>query len=154
MNTATITLAAAAAVSFAILFWRYQQQPRSRLPFPPGPKQEWLFGNARQMPTSAQWLTFAKWGEQYGEHQIRTGASKRVETHRRFPFLGAYVFARVFGAPFLILNSAKSAIDLLDRRSTIYSDRKDSVMTNELYVLYHAPLPHARTDLASRFDGL
>lgn len=42
------------------------------------------------------------------------------------------MFCRVFNAPYLILNDAKSALDLLERRSTIYSDRPVSVMANDL----------------------
>lgn len=34
--------------------------------YPPGPKPELFFGNARQVPKSMQWLKFAEWSEQYG----------------------------------------------------------------------------------------
>lgn len=39
--------------------------------------------------------------------------------------------------PYLIVNSGKVALDLLEHRSTIYSDRPYSVMATELYVLAH-----------------
>ena len=148
MNTAILMVAAAAVVLLTIFLRSNRQQARSKLPFPPGPKPEWLLGNARQMPASSQWLTFANWGKQYGKCQSKQRSAHQTRTHRphdAFPFPGGFVFARVFGDPFLILNSAQSAIDLLDRRSTIYSDRKDSVMVNELYVSHSTSpaLPHA-----------
>ncbi len=33
---------------------------------PPGPKGLPLIGNVFDMPKSKEWLTFAKWGEQWG----------------------------------------------------------------------------------------
>jgi hypothetical protein len=42
------------------------------------------------------------------------------------------------GQPMVILNSRDACIDLLEKRSSIYSDRPRLVMLNELYVL---PLP-------------
>jgi hypothetical protein len=37
-----------------------------RPPLPPGPKGLPLLGNLFDMPKSREWLTFAKWGQQYG----------------------------------------------------------------------------------------
>lgn len=38
-------------------------------PYPPGPKGELFFGNARQMPEKSQWLAFADWGKKFGKYQ-------------------------------------------------------------------------------------
>lgn len=38
----------------------------SSLSLPPGPIGLPLVGNIFDMPTSREWLTFAKWGEKYG----------------------------------------------------------------------------------------
>jgi len=40
------------------------------LPLPPGPKGLPLIGNILDMPTEQEWLTFAKWGEQWGKCYI------------------------------------------------------------------------------------
>ena len=40
---------------------------KSPAPLPPGPKGLPLLGNILDMPSSFEWLTFARWGEQYGE---------------------------------------------------------------------------------------
>lgn len=44
----------------------YYAGRHSRAKYPPGPKPEFFFGNARQVPTSMQWLRFAEWSQQYG----------------------------------------------------------------------------------------
>ena len=42
----------------------------------------------------------------------------------------------MFQTPYLVINSAKVAFDLLDKRSDIYSDRPISCMATELYLLH------------------
>lgn len=42
----------------------------------------------------------------------------------------------IMGQKICIMNTAKTASDLLDGRSAIYSDRPSMVMVNELYVLF------------------
>lgn len=39
---------------------------QSRVKYPPGPRPDFFLGNARQIPTSMQWLRFAEWSDQYG----------------------------------------------------------------------------------------
>ncbi|KAJ6525316.1 cytochrome P450 [Mycena vulgaris] len=77
-----------------------RRKPMS-LPFPPGPKPGFITGNLRDIPTELPWLTYTEWGKQYGH----------------------IVHAQVFGEHILIINSAKTAADLLDKRASIYSDR-------------------------------
>ncbi|KAF8158887.1 cytochrome P450 [Mycena galopus ATCC 62051] len=76
-------------------------QGRYRTPFPPGPKPRFILGNFYDMPTEFPWLTYAKWGKQYGD----------------------VVHVDVFGNHILILNSVKVATQLLEKRARIYSDR-------------------------------
>ncbi|KAF8077583.1 cytochrome P450 [Lyophyllum atratum] len=77
------------------------RRSKRSLPLPPGPKGLPLIGNILDMPTDQEWFTFAKWGEQYGDICSVT----------------------VLGQTVIILNSAKAAIELLDKKSHIYSDR-------------------------------
>ncbi|KAF7348414.1 O-methylsterigmatocystin oxidoreductase [Mycena sanguinolenta] len=72
-----------------------------RLPFPPGPKPKFLLGNLFDIPSEQPWLTYTKWGKQYGD----------------------VVHLQVFGNHILILNSAKAATELLEKRAILYSDR-------------------------------
>ncbi|KAF8974327.1 cytochrome P450 [Flammula alnicola] len=77
---------------------------------PPGPKGLPLVGNILDMPAEKEWLTFARWGEAYGDMCSVT----------------------VLGQPLIILNSAKIASDMLDKKSAIYSDRPKLQMGGEL----------------------
>ncbi|KAF8826442.1 hypothetical protein HHX47_DHR5000291 [Lentinula edodes] len=83
--------------------------PKS-LPLPPGPKGLPLIGNILDMPTEKEWETFAQWGDAFGDICSVT----------------------VLGQPLIILSSAKVAVDLLDKRSSIYSDRPVLQMGGEL----------------------
>ncbi|KAF9076562.1 cytochrome P450 [Rhodocollybia butyracea] len=77
---------------------------------PPGPKGLPIIGNVLDMPTEKDWEIFAQWGDEFGDICSVT----------------------VLGQPLIILNSAKVAVDLLDKRSSIYSDRPVLQMGGEL----------------------
>ncbi|KAG6915061.1 hypothetical protein DXG01_013668 [Tephrocybe rancida] len=53
------------------------------------------------MPTEQEWITYSKWGQQFGDISSAT----------------------VLGQPIVVINSAKAAHEMLDRKSHIYSDR-------------------------------
>ncbi|KAE9404451.1 cytochrome P450 [Gymnopus androsaceus JB14] len=95
--------------SLGLLFLRRIFGPKpSQLP--PGPKGLPLIGNVLDMPTEKEWETFSQWGDAFGDICSVT----------------------VLGQPLIILNSAKVAVDLLDKRSSIYSDRPVLQMGGEL----------------------
>ncbi|KAF8216822.1 cytochrome P450 [Mycena galopus ATCC 62051] len=77
--------------------WRAMSLP----PFPPGPRRTPILGNLYDMPTELPWITYMDWGKQYGD----------------------VVHAEVFGNHILIVNSFKAAMELLEKRALIYSDR-------------------------------
>lgn len=64
-NGSLWVLLAAFSIIVTLWFRVYVKHPHL---YPPGPKGEWLLGNARQMPTTFQWLTFAKWSDMYGKY--------------------------------------------------------------------------------------
>jgi hypothetical protein len=53
----------------AIAYLLLQRRKQSRPPFPPGPKGLPLIGNLRDLPNEDQWLTYEKWGQDFGEKQ-------------------------------------------------------------------------------------
>ncbi|KAG2056881.1 cytochrome P450 [Suillus hirtellus] len=79
-------------------------------PYPPGPPGWPLVGNIADMPHTKAWLTFAQWGKKYGD-------ISHVE---------------VLGRHIIVLNSVKAAIELLDKKSAVYSDRPVLTMGGEL----------------------
>ncbi|PPQ92712.1 hypothetical protein CVT25_014019 [Psilocybe cyanescens] len=96
--------------TLAVCIYLWQRRPRtSRLP--PGPKGYPLFGNVWDIPHDHSWLTYAKWAKKYNSDVIHLN---------------------VFGAETIVLNSLKAATELLDKRSSNYSDRPRMIMANEL----------------------
>ncbi|KAK0204608.1 cytochrome P450, partial [Desarmillaria ectypa] len=79
-------------------------------PFPPGPKGLPFIGNLLDIPSEKEWLTFAKWGEKYGD----------------------IVSVSTPGQRLVIINSANMAMDMLDKKGFIYSDRPIVEMGGEL----------------------
>lgn len=69
-----------------------------------------ILGNLLQLPKTNGWLTMADWAKE----------------------LGPIYHLNMAGQPVIVLNSRKAALDLLQRRSNIYSDRPRFVMTTEL----------------------
>ena len=54
-----VALASVALVGYAL-------RRKSALPRPPGPKGVPLLGNIFDFPKEKEWLTYAKWGDEYG----------------------------------------------------------------------------------------
>ncbi|KAG1819138.1 cytochrome P450 [Suillus subaureus] len=80
--------------------------------YPPGPRGWPLVGNIQDMPQIKPWLTFVEWG-----------AISHIE---------------VLGQHIVVLNSVKSAVDMLDKKGTVYSDRPVLPMGGELVGWKHA----------------
>ncbi|KAH8103605.1 CyP450 monooxygenase [Cristinia sonorae] len=83
------------------------RRSRSRLPLPPGPKPWPFIGNMLDMPTVRPWEKYHEWCETYDSDVI---------------------FLDLPMQPTIILGSADAALDLLDKRSNIYSSKSTSVM--------------------------
>jgi len=69
-----------------------------------------VLGNALDMPSSHEWEKAAEWRTKYGD----------------------LVFVNVLGKPLLFLNSYEMAVELLERRATVYASRPHFVMANDL----------------------
>ncbi|KAG2123752.1 cytochrome P450 [Suillus clintonianus] len=92
--------------------WRSTRKKVNGMPLPPGPRLLPFVGNILDIDAAHPWLTYAKWGKQYGD----------------------IVYARLFGQHFIIINSEKVARAVVDKRSAIYSDRP-VIATNEYFGL-------------------
>ncbi|KAJ7108038.1 cytochrome P450 [Mycena crocata] len=102
-------LAALAALTLigVIALKSWLAKRRSKLP--PGPPGVFFFGNLFQL-SSRIWLDFTTWKQTYGP----------------------VVYLDIAGQPIVVLNTAKAAADLLDRRAAIYSDRPQNIVASEL----------------------
>lgn len=81
-----------------------------RLTTPPGPKSSWFGFGKPPVPTTYPWRTYQEWQRLYGD----------------------IVFYYAYGNPIVVLNSAKVADELLDKRGAIYSSRPVRTMLREL----------------------
>ncbi|KAI0731161.1 cytochrome P450 [Earliella scabrosa] len=81
-----------------------------RAPMPPGPPGLPLIGNLLDMTTHEQWRRAVQWGKTYGD----------------------MISVRLFGTPYLFLNSAEAVMDLLHKRGALYSDRPHLTMACDL----------------------
>ncbi|KAH9894042.1 cytochrome P450 [Cubamyces lactineus] len=79
----------------------------SRLPLPPGPPGLPIIGDVPEISQSHAWIAY------------RDYAAK----------LGDVISLNALGQSFVILNSHSAALDLLEKRSSIYSDRPANIMT-------------------------
>ncbi|KAA1466861.1 CyP450 monooxygenase [Dentipellis sp. KUC8613] len=97
----------AAALALGILvttsmYLSRKKGPYANLPLPPGPKRKPVIGNLLDMPKDHEWLVYEKWGKEYNSDILHVD---------------------VFGTHIVIVNSAKIANELFEKRSSLYSDR-------------------------------
>ncbi|CAE7159557.1 unnamed protein product [Rhizoctonia solani] len=104
-----------ASVLFLLfLYLKHSKTPRtSNLPLPPGPRVWPIIGSFLSLPNNSEphWIWFTRWANKTASDVIH---------------------CRVFGVNTIVLNSREAAVDLLERRSNIYSDRPRMVMAGEL----------------------
>ncbi|KAI0760097.1 cytochrome P450 [Fomes fomentarius] len=94
-----------------IIYYRARREPSSL--FPPGPRGLPLLGNLLQIPSpdAEPWHTYCAWSREYNSDIIHL---------------------RALGMHIVVLNSVYLVNELLEKRSSIYSDRPELVMFNEL----------------------
>ncbi|ESK89264.1 cytochrome p450 [Moniliophthora roreri MCA 2997] len=108
-----ITDVIASLACFAILNALILRARASKLPLPPGIPGFPLIGNILQIPISDEPEVFRRWGEQYASGS-------------------GLIHLNIVGHSVIIINSAKVASDLLDKRSRIYSSRPPTPMLCDL----------------------
>ncbi|KAH9929014.1 cytochrome P450 [Epithele typhae] len=104
---ASVSTAAASLLTVALVFaFLARKRRRSTLPLPPGPRPLPFIGNALDMPSKEMRTAFREMNEKYGD----------------------IVYLDALGQPMIIVGSHEVAVDLLDKRSSNYSDRGSSAM--------------------------
>ncbi|KAF9558598.1 cytochrome P450 [Agrocybe pediades] len=93
-----------------IVFIAIKLRNRS-LPYPPGPKKLPLLGNLLDLPNGLEWETYARWSKEYDSDIIHL---KAVGTH------------------IVVINSRSAAATIFEKRSSIYSSRRQSIMLRDL----------------------
>lgn len=111
------------ALAFLAFSFLYSCGTQKKLPFPPGPKRLPVVGNLFDMPDSAEWITYKRWGKLYGGLLLRN-LSVHPPPHALFWHAGSDVLhVDVLGTHIVVINTVKAANELLEKRSSVYSDR-------------------------------
>ncbi|KAJ7781604.1 cytochrome P450 [Mycena metata] len=110
MISLLVALDICAIVCVLLLLRRLLSPPKQVHSLPPGPKGLPLVGAVLDMPSEQEWVTFSKWADTWGD----------------------ICSATVLGQSIIIVGSSKVAVDLLDGRGAIYSDRPICTMGGEL----------------------
>ena len=95
-------------------------------PYPPGPRGWPLIGNISDMSHVKPWLTFTEWGKKYG----RCLPLYRYYAFRRLA--GDISHIEVLGQHIIVLNSSETAMEMLDNKGSMYSDRPVFPMAGDL----------------------
>ncbi|EMD33615.1 hypothetical protein CERSUDRAFT_159814 [Gelatoporia subvermispora B] len=88
----------------SLILLRYVFGRKKAGSLPPGPKGLPIIGNILDIPKSYEYKTFSAWGDTFGD----------------------LVSLRFFGQTIVIINSPQVAFEMLDKKSSIYSDRPQS----------------------------
>ncbi|KAF8064213.1 cytochrome P450 [Lyophyllum atratum] len=128
------------AIIFAFVpavFCTYQLLTARRPHFPPGPKGSPFIGNLLQLGGDHTELLFQEWAAKFGL------SFSFFATNNPHFLQGDIVYIRLLNQPMVILSRLEIARDLLDKRSSIYSDRPRFVLFSEL-MGWHSASTHVR----------
>ncbi|KAG6376579.1 cytochrome P450 [Boletus reticuloceps] len=104
-----VLLLAAVTLCYALYCQCTRQKPAA--PLPPGPKPLPILGNVANLTSAKEpWLLAERWAKRYGP----------------------ITYLHVVGQGLVFLNTPEVALDLLDKRGAIYSDKPHLVMVGEL----------------------
>ena len=110
----------------------YLRSPFHKLPYPPGPPEKGLIsGNQSDLPSSRPWFTYVEWGKQYGT----SPHFSCLMPHLWSP-LGDIIHYRTYNKHAVVLNAYDDNVELLDKRSLIYSDRPYLAMMDLCVVFF------------------
>ncbi|KAI0642498.1 CyP450 monooxygenase [Trametes meyenii] len=98
----------ALAVVLAAFIWRLSTSSSHAQPLPPGPPRLPLVGNVLDLPTKNMEAYYCELNRKYGD----------------------LVYLDALGQPILVLGTHEAAIDLLEKRSSLYSDRVHSAIVD------------------------
>ncbi|KAG6864797.1 hypothetical protein C0991_007053 [Blastosporella zonata] len=110
LSDTTSTTVSIALVFISAMFFAYCLAAARRPHFPPGPKGLPIIGNILQMGDDHPELLFREWAKKFGK----------------------IVYVQILNQPMVILTDLEVARDLLDKRSSIYSDRPRFVLFSDL----------------------
>ena len=94
-------------VTIGVLYGTHVNNLRKRLPLPPGPPGNPIWGHLQVIPRDHPERQFVEWGKQYDSDIL---------------------YFNILGRPMIVLNSVNSARDLMDKKGANYADRPRFVL--------------------------
>ncbi|KAH8824032.1 cytochrome P450 [Flagelloscypha sp. PMI_526] len=116
------------AVALAYVLYRAIRKVKT-LPYPPGPKGHWLFGNVHDVPTERQWIAYKRMSEELGAVVY---PRMRMTFKLRASPDSPVVHLSVLGTHIIVINDASTAYEIFEKRTANYSDRPRMLMVNEV----------------------
>ncbi|EGO21511.1 hypothetical protein SERLADRAFT_440764 [Serpula lacrymans var. lacrymans S7.9] len=95
---------------FVVRLMVNNREKHARCSLPPGPRPFPVVGNVMSVNSKEPWVTYTDWGKTYGP----------------------LVYSRLFNKDVIVINSERIAKDILDRRSSVFSDRP-TLITMDLF---------------------
>ncbi|CUA75218.1 O-methylsterigmatocystin oxidoreductase [Rhizoctonia solani] len=151
MNSIFVTALLAGTALAGISLWYLSTCSNSKVPLPPGPRGNLIFGSALELRTSkAFWINFAKWTDQFGA--LDSLVSPKPETYIQTFLLGSFISVRMLFQRMIIVDDPKIVTYLFEKKASQYSDRYVSQLalligweTDIIFIEYGPLLKHYRT---------
>ncbi|CAK5274877.1 unnamed protein product [Mycena citricolor] len=109
MSSLSALVAPVAAGIISLVLARQYLRKSPAAPLPPGPRGLPIIGNVLDMPATEEWLTFAKWGAQFG----------------------GLCSVKLLGQPIVVVNTVE-AMNALDAKGSVFNTRPRLPMAGEL----------------------
>ena len=106
-----------------LIIYLYSKSKPSSLPLPPGPKKLPFLGNLFDLPKSHEWLKYADWSKEFSKFLLLSSMPSARHAYLIFRIDSNIIHVHAVGHDMIILNSFDAAIELCDKRSSIYSSR-------------------------------
>ncbi len=107
-------------LAFIVSIHRFVKYLQRKQPLPPGPKKWPLIGCLLDMPRERQWETYHEWCKFYGTYFCYSNSGSTLQSSLPGSDI---IHLDVAGSSIIVLDTVESAMELLDKRSLIYSDR-------------------------------
>jgi len=106
-----------------------------RRKLPPGPRGLPFLGNLLEMPREQGWIKFTEWSNEYGVLFI--GHCELIPLSEYCLSSGDIIHVSVLNQPLIVISPAEEAIELLQKRSGIYSNRPYLLVAGEPYLFIY-----------------